>query len=67
MAFDLYDKVRIIDKGIVGTIVDIFDNEGKRYYTVESDTPVRVRRYDPDAYPGDYPLYDCTEDRLSKA
>ena len=64
MVFNLYDRVRIIDKDVIGTMVEIFESGGKRYYTVESNKPGYVN--DPDAYPGEYPLYDCTEDRLSK-
>lgn len=65
MAFQLFDEVRIIDKDITGTIVDLYTGgDGQTVYIVES----RERGYatDPDAYPGDFPLYDATEDRLIK-
>lgn len=64
MAFELFDHVRINDKNVTGAIVDIFDDDGKSVYTVQSDKKGYVD--DPDAYPGEYPLYDCTEDRLAK-
>lgn len=65
MAFALFDKVRIDGKGVNGSIVDIYiDDDGKLVYTVQSDKRGYVN--DPEAYNGDYPLYDCTEDRLTK-
>lgn len=64
MAFELFDHVRINDKDLTGVIVDIFDEDGKSVYTVQSDKKGYID--DPDAYPGEYPLYDCTEDRLVK-
>ena len=58
-----YDKVRIKHKNIVGRVIDIFmDSNGKTYYDVESLTPGYVD--DPDAYPGYWPQYTCTEDQL---
>lgn len=63
--FEMYDHVHIIHKNINGIIVDGYTgNDGKTYYIVESD----VRGYvdDPDAYPGEWPLYDCTADQLEK-
>ena len=32
-----YDHVRIIESGITGTVVDVFEKDGKTLYTVESD------------------------------
>ena len=34
---DEYDQVRIIESGIIGTVVDVFEKNGKTLYTVESD------------------------------
>lgn len=65
MAFQLFDRVRINDKGVTGDIVDISsDEDGKTIYTIQSSKRGYVN--DPEAYNGDFPLYDCTEDRLTK-
>lgn len=61
--FDEYNHVLIVDKNISGIIVDIYTGaDGLVYYTVQSDKAGYVD--DPDAYPGLYPLYDCTASRL---
>lgn len=65
MTFQLFDKVRIKDKNVIGMIVDIYDgDDGQPVYTVER----QKRRYvnDPAAYSGDFPLYDCREERLTR-
>lgn len=64
-AFELYDHVRMIHKNINGIIVDVCTGiDGKTYYIVESDVQGYVD--DPDAYPGEWPLYDCTAHQLEK-
>lgn len=65
MAFELFDKVCIEDLGITGTIVDIYpDDEGRTVYVVESHKRGYVN--DKEAYNGEFPLYDCREDQLTK-
>lgn len=65
MAFNLFDRVRIDDKDVVGDIVDISaDKDGNPIYTVQSSKRGYVN--DPEAYNGDYPLYDCRVDQLTK-
>lgn len=63
MNFELFESVHIVHKNVDGVIVDIdMTPDGTPLYTVESS----VRGYvdDSDAYPGDFPLFDCTEDQL---
>ena len=63
MAFELFSKVHIKDKNVDGTIVDIYTaDDGQTIYTVESQKRGYVD--DPEAYTGDFPLYDMTADRL---
>lgn len=64
-AFEMLDHVMMTHKNISGIIVDICEGtNGKTYYTVESDLQGYVD--DPDAYPGEWPLYDCTAEQLEK-
>lgn len=59
------DHVRMLHKGQTGVVVDIcIGADGKTYYTVETD--VEGYTDDPDAYNGEWPLYDCTADQLEK-
>lgn len=60
--FELYDHVRIKKNNLIGTIVDISESDGEKTFIVESD--VKGRRND--GYGGDYPLYWCNEDEISK-
>lgn len=63
MDFNLFDKVQIKDKGVTGTIVDIYDGDsGQPVYVVQSNTADSGNRKD--AYPGEYPLFDCTKNQL---
>ena len=64
MAFQLFDHVRINDKDVTGDIVDIYDDDGTTIYIVQSDKKGHVD--DPDAYPGECPLYDCKKDQMTK-
>lgn len=54
----LYEKVKIIKNGIVGTVVDAYDKHGKKVYIVENDIA------DAD---GGYELFDCYAEELSQA
>lgn len=60
--FKQNDKVRIISKNLICTVVDVSTYDGKSVYIVESD--VKGKRTD--GYGGIYPLFDCAEDELEK-
>lgn len=65
MTFKLFDRVRINKKGVTGDIVDVSTGDnGETIYTVQSSKRGYVN--DPDAYNGDFPIYDCTNDQLTK-
>ena len=60
--FEEFAHVRIKRNGVTGIIVDISKGTRECIYTVESDTK---RVPDPEnAYPSEWPLYDCTADEL---
>ena len=63
MAFELYDRVRIKLNGVYGQIIDISIRNNVTYYIVESETKGKCD----DAYPSEWPLYDCTENEMEKA
>ena len=58
--FELYDKVIIKSKNIIGTIIDIVKNENETTITVESDTKGKRT----DGYGGEYPIFNCKEEEL---
>lgn len=60
--FEMFDKVKIKSKDLIGTIVDIRESQNTVIYTVESD--VKGKRSD--GYGGIYPLFDCTEYEITK-
>ncbi len=60
--FNMYDRVRIVSKDLIGTIVDERKSAGKTIYTVESDTKGKRS----DGYGGVFPLFDCAENELEK-
>lgn len=65
MPFELYEKVRITAKDVIGTIIDFSKGEdGHVYCIVESDTPGYTD--DPDAYPGLYPMYYCLPSEIER-
>ncbi len=53
----LYEKVKIIKNGIVGTVVDAYDKRGKKVYIVEND----IANSD-----GGYELFDCYAEELAQ-
>lgn len=64
MTFKLFDRVQINSNGVIGDIVDVSTGDnGETIYTVQSSKRGYVN--DPDAYTGDFPLYDCTKDQLT--
>ncbi len=58
----LYDKVRIIKSGIVGTIINISGTGADVIYSVESDTPNLN-----EGYGGKWKIFDCKENELEAA
>lgn len=63
--FALCDHVLMLHKNIRGIIIDIYCNsKGITRYTIESDIQGYVD--DPDAYPGEWPQYECTAGQLKK-
>ena len=60
--FKLYEKVKIISKNLIGTIVDISEINGEKNYVVESDEKGKRA----DGYGGIYPLFDCRESEIEK-
>ena len=63
MDFKLWEHVKIKKNGVIGEIIDISHNVYGKVYIVESDT--KGEREDSD-YPGEWPLYDCTEDDIER-
>ena len=65
MDIQLFDVVRIIDNGVIGTVVDIYKrSDDVSVYIIESHKKGYVN--DPDAYNGDHPLYDRIAEQLEK-
>lgn len=63
--FEEFEKVRILAKGITGTIVDIYESDdGSPHYTVKNDAWGEVD--DPDAWNIGYAFFDCTADQIEK-
>ena len=56
-----YDKVIIKSSGVAGEVVDIFEVDDKKMFTVESDArgvPGGI------GFEGDYKLFHCREEEL---
>ena len=64
MKFAELDHVRIKDKNVTGTIIDVYDTEDKETrYIIESDNEGPID--DPDAWNDvRFPQFDCSEDQL---
>lgn len=60
--FSMNDKVRILKNDLVGTVVDISEEDGETRYIVESDTP-----YSEGGYGGKWKLFDCRGEELARA
>ncbi|MBS7176259.1 Uncharacterised protein [uncultured Ruminococcus sp.] len=61
MEIKLFDKVKIIENGIFGTVVDIYQDNGSSVFVVESDSEKAKGGY------GDkWPLFDCLENEIEK-
>lgn len=61
--FELYEKVRIVSRDLIGTIIDISENNGITDYVVESDKECPISG----GYGDRFPLFDCTEESLKKS
>lgn len=59
-----YDKVRILQTGVIGEVIDISDVDGEKSYIVESDEKGVPGGWweDSDAWS----LFTCTESELEK-
>lgn len=65
MAFDLFDTVRIVEKDIVGDVVEVVNGkDGKPYYLVQSDE--EASNDNEVLIPGSCPIYECLEDELER-
>ena len=62
MEINLYDKVKIIENGIFGTVVDVYQNNGSSVFVVESDTENAEG-----GYGNKWPLFDCLVNQIEKA
>lgn len=60
--FSLNDKVLIKNNGIIGTVVNVSEDNGAPLYVVESDTP-----YSEGGYGGKWKLYDCRAEEIASA
>lgn len=56
-----YDKVIIKSSGIAGEVVDIFEVNGEKLFTVESDNRGVLGGI---GFEGDYKLFHCREEEL---
>lgn len=62
--FEEFETVRIPEKGITGTIIDVrVCSDGRTYYLVENDEWGDVD--DPDAWNAGYAIFDCTAEQLA--
>lgn len=55
------DKVRIIKNNIIGVIIDIYEVNGEKYFSVES---VDKHTDSTNGYGQEYPIFDCTIDDI---
>ncbi|MCH5206565.1 MAG: hypothetical protein J1F09_06395 [Oscillospiraceae bacterium] len=59
--FSMNDKVRILKNDLIGTVVDISEEDGETRYIVESDTP-----FSEGGYGGKWKLFDCCGEELAR-
>ncbi|MBR3623028.1 MAG: hypothetical protein IKN43_06745 [Selenomonadaceae bacterium] len=60
--FELFDTVKIKSNGIIGTIIDKTEINGKARYIVENDTKGEIAG----AYGGNWAEFDCLDEDLLK-
>ena len=58
-----YDRVNIIQSGIAGIVVDVFEKNGRSLFTVESDEKDVPGGFGNE---GDWKLFTCTAEELEK-
>lgn len=51
----MFEKVKILKSGIVGTIIDTYNSRGTTVYIVESETP------------DGFELFDCRAEELARS
>lgn len=63
MKFEIGDKVKIIDNGILGEVIDTtIGGDKKIYYLVETDEAMVTDN--PRAYNAPYPIFTCSPDEI---
>ena len=55
------DKVRIKKNNIIGVIIDIYEVDDTKYFSVES---IEKGVTTEDGYGGDFPIFDCVADEI---
>lgn len=63
MTFEIGDRVKIIDQGILGEVIDTAIGRDKKiYYLVETEKEMTVDN--PRAYNAPYPIFTCSPDEI---
>ena len=64
MKFKIGDRVRIINNGIIGEVIDTTTHRmtGKRFYLIETMDEMVID--DPRAYQAPYPIFTCSPDEI---
>lgn len=64
MKFKIGDRVRIIDNGIIGEVIDTTTQRstGKLFYLIETMDEMVID--DPRAYNAPYPIFTCSPDEI---
>lgn len=64
MKFKIGDRVRIIDNGIIGEVIDTTTQRstGKLFYLIETMDEMGID--DPRAYNAPYPIFTCSPDEI---
>lgn len=61
--FEVGDKVKIIDGGILGEVIDTTIGRDKKiYYLIETDEMMEVDN--PRVYNAPYPIFTCSPDEI---
>lgn len=60
--YSLNDKVKILSTGLVGTVVDVYEQSGRKVYVVESDT---MNANVSGGYGDTWKLFDCSASDLT--
>lgn len=64
MKFKIGDRVRIINNGIIGEVIDTTTHRmtGKRFYLIETMDEMVID--DPRAYQAPHPIFTCSPDEI---